>query len=417
MKWKNRIIETGIANPNDLIANPVNFRKHPKRQKDAINGSLDTLGWIQNVIVNKRTGRIIDGHLRVDNAIANSEIEVPVQWVDLTEEEEKQALLSLDPIAAMAETNTQMMSEIIKNINETQDALSPYLEDIVKSCGINIIDILAKDENDLPDETKVETFRKKWGADNDQLWELGNHRILCGDSKIQSNVARLLSKEKITLVFTDPPYGVSIGDKQRLLNNFDKSGSNLDDLQMDSMKPEELKKMLLQTFQSWKPFLSDDCSIFVCSPQGGELGMMMMMMKEVGLEVKHVLNWVKNSPTFSLGRLDYDYQHEPILFTWNKTHKRKKNGPFLTSVWKVDKPKANKFHPTIKPVELPECAILNHTDPDDIVSDYFLGSGTTLIACENLHRKCRGIEISPEYVSVIIERWHRLTGKDPKLIS
>jgi len=144
--------------------------------------------------------------------------------------------------------------------------------------------------------------------------------------------------------------------------------------------------------------------VFVCSPQGGSLGlMMMMMMMNAGLEVRHVLNWVKNQPTFSLGRLDYEYQHEPILFTWVKTHKRYRRG-FNTSVWSVDKPRASADHPTMKPVELPSNAILNHTDENDVCVDNFTGSGTTLVACQNLNRRGRGIEISPAYCAVTLER-------------
>ncbi|MFA5937347.1 MAG: DUF5131 family protein [Candidatus Paceibacterota bacterium] len=170
---------------------------------------------------------------------------------------------------------------------------------------------------------------------------------------------------------------------------------------------------------TWSPFIGctkvspacDNCSVFVCSPQGGGL-CMMMMMKDAGLEVRHIINWVKNSPTFSMGRLDYDYQHEPILFTWTKTHKRKKNGAFQTSLWAADKPRKCDLHPTMKPVELPECAILNHTDKKDIVVDMFGGSGTTLIAAEKTGRRCYMLELNPIYVQVIIDRWEAFTGNN-----
>jgi len=128
------------------------------------------------------------------------------------------------------------------------------------------------------------------------------------------------------------------------------------------------------------------------------------MMQEAGLEVRHILNWIKNSPTFSMGRLDYDYAHEPILFTWTKTHKRNKKGEFQTSLWSVDKPRANKEHPTMKPIELPTCAFLNHTDPGDVVVDIFGGSGSSMVAAENTGRKCRMVELTPPYCAVILQR-------------
>lgn len=117
--------------------------------------------------------------------------------------------------------------------------------------------------------------------------------------------------------------------------------------------------------------------------------MMMMMMREAKLPVRHVLIWKKNQPTFSLGRLDYDYQHEPILLTWGKRHKRPMQGNHRTSVWEIDKPRSSKEHPTMKPVELVENALLNNSDRADVVYDAYSGSGTTIIACENLGRRYR----------------------------
>ena len=138
----------------------------------------------------------------------------------------------------------------------------------------------------------------------------------------------------------------------------------------------------------------------------------MMMMKDAGLESKHVLMWYKNAPTFSLGRLDYEYQHEPILFTWNKTHKFYGKGEHKTSVWKIDKPRANKEHPTMKPVALVSNALLNNSSQNELVIDFYLGSGTTMVAAHQLNRKCYGMEIDPKYCQVIIDRMIKL---DPNI--
>ena len=139
--------------------------------------------------------------------------------------------------------------------------------------------------------------------------------------------------------------------------------------------------------------------------------MMMMMMKEAGLMVRHVLIWKKDAPTFSMGRLDYDYQHEPILLTWGVRHKRPMQGAHRTSVWEIPKPRASKEHPTMKPVELVENALLNNSEQGDIVFDGYCGSGTTIIACEKVSRRARAIEIEPKYCDVTIRRWEDLTGK------
>jgi DNA modification methylase len=133
--------------------------------------------------------------------------------------------------------------------------------------------------------------------------------------------------------------------------------------------------------------------------------MMMMMMMNAGLPVRHVLNWCKNSPTFSMGRLDYDYQHEPIFYTWKKNHKFYGKGEFKTSTWPINKPRECKLHPTMKPVELIVNAVLNSTEPGMIVGDPFLGSGSTLVACEKTGRVCYGMELDTHYCDVIVQRY------------
>ena len=142
-----------------------------------------------------------------------------------------------------------------------------------------------------------------------------------------------------------------------------------------------------------------------------------MMVAEAGWQVKHELMWEKNSPTFSMGRLDYDYQHEPILYGWNKTHVFHGKGEQNKSVWRYDKPRKCNLHPTMKPIELIANAILNSTVKEELVMDLFGGSGSTLIACEQLGRRCFMAELDPHYCDVIIQRWENLTGKKAKLIN
>jgi len=239
------------------------------------------------------------------------------------------------------------------------------------------------------------------------IFQIGNHRLMCGDSRDKNNVTSLMDGKLADMVFTDPPYGVAIGAKNRMLNSFQKSGRNLTDIKDDAMKPEDLKASLLPAFVNLRSIMSDHCTVFVTAPQGGDLGMMMMMMAEAGLKVRHVLIWKKNAPTFSMGRLDYDYQHEPILLTWGKSHKYYGLGEHKTSVWEIPKPMRSKEHPTMKPVALVENALLNNSTTGDIIVDFYLGSGTTMVAAEQLGRLCCGMEISPQYCQVIIDRMKR----------
>lgn len=244
------------------------------------------------------------------------------------------------------------------------------------------------------------------------IWQLGNHRLMCGDSTDAGDVALLMNEEKADMVFTDPPYGVSIGEKNKLMN--EKTGNHgiEKNIENDTLPPDQLYNVLVRAMTNIRESCKDDACYYVTSPQVGELClMMMMMMKEAGLPVRHILIWCKNSPTFSLGRLDYDYQHEPIFYTWTKSHHNYRGGDFRTTIWTYDKPRKCDLHPTMKPVALVANCMKDTTKEGDSCLDIFGGSGTTLIAAEQLNRKCYMMELDPHYCDVIIARWEKLTGK------
>ena len=225
--------------------------------------------------------------------------------------------------------------------------------------------------------------------------------------------------QKADMVFTDPPYGVAIGDKNKALDEVGgKSGRCKENIAGDTLPEKELFELLKTAFINVRAVTAEDACYYVTSPQGGGLGMMMMMMmSEAGLPVRHVLIWRKDQPTFSIGRMDYDYQHEPILYTWTSSHHNFRKGKYRSSIWDFPKPRANRIHPTMKPVELVANAILDGTEPGMTVLDPFGGSGTTLIACEQTGRCCRMMELDPKYCDVIIRRWEALTGEKAVLVS
>ena len=247
------------------------------------------------------------------------------------------------------------------------------------------------------------------------VWILGEHRLMCGDSTDATAFSRLMNGGKADMVFTDPPYGVAIGDKNKVLNEHAKGGICQTNIKNDKIKPDELYGILVKAMSNCRENSKDDASYFVTSPQGGELGLMMMMMRDAGLPVRHMLIWKKNNATFSLGRLDYDYQHEPIFYTWTKSHHNYRKGEFRTTIWEIDKPHASKLHPTMKPVELVANCLNDTTNEGDIVLDSFGGSGTTLIACEQLGRKARVMELDPHYCDVILARWEKESGREAVL--
>ena len=403
-----------------------NPRQSTKKQASRILESFNAFGQVQTVAVGPAFD-VYDGHQRLSALLtlhgADYEIDARQSSRALTDDERRRLVIALhagaqgawdwDALGGWDETllaSAGMDAELLEQMNRDAIALREMLS---ASDAANASDADAEPQMDKADE-----LRKKWGVQRGQAWQLGEHRLMCGDSTSAGDVARLMKGEKASLVFTDPPYGVAIGAKNRLLNSVQKAGRNLADIEDDSLSPDDLKTKLLPAFQNIKRFvMSDDCTVFVTAPQGGELSMMMMMMmREAGLPVRHVLIWKKNAPTFSMGRLDYDYQHEPILMTWGKRHKRPMQGKHKTSVWEIDKPRASAEHPTMKPVELVVNALANNSDAGDAAFDAYSGSGTTIIACEQLRRKCRAMEIAPEYVAVALQRWADATGKAPALI-
>ena len=248
-------------------------------------------------------------------------------------------------------------------------------------------------------------------CDECELWQLGRHRLFCGDSTDSEQVKFLMGGQEANMVFTDPPYGVSIGDKNATLNSVQKSGMCTENIKNDTLPPDRPYPLLVKAMTNCRESCADDATYFVTSPQGGELGMMMMMMKDAGLPVRHILIWEKNSATFSLGRLDYDYQHEPIFYTLAQKPKNYRKGEFRTTIWKYDKPRKCDLHPTMKPVELVANCMKDGTVDGDSVLDVFGGSGTTLIAAEQLNRNAFLMELDPHYCDVIIARWEKLTGE------
>ena len=246
------------------------------------------------------------------------------------------------------------------------------------------------------------------------IWQLGNHRLMCGDSSDAEQFKVLMQdgKVKADMVFTDPPYGVSIGDKNAELNTVQKAGRCCENIKNDTLSVTQLYEVLKLVMINVRENCAQDASYYVCAPPGGDMGlMMMMMMKDAGLNVRHQIVWNKNSATFSIGRLDYDYKHEAIMYTWTDKHHNYRKGAFRTSVWDIDKPRKCDLHPTMKPVVLVANCLLDGTQEGDVVLDAFGGSGTTLIAAEQLGRKAYLMELDPHYCDVIIARWEKLTGQ------
>ena len=265
-------------------------------------------------------------------------------------------------------------------------------------------------EDDFDEDKEGILVRCKPG----DIWELGEHRLMCGDSTDLETVKALMGGGLADMVFTDPPYGVAIGDKNAMLKQFVGGNSITRNIANDTLSVDDLYGVLVKAMSNVRENCKDDACYFVASPPGGDFGLMMMMMQDAGLRVRHQIVWNKDAATFSLGRLDYDYKHEALMYTWTKSHHNYRKGAFRTSVWDIPKPRKCDLHPTMKPVELVSNCLLDGSKEGDIVLDAFGGSGTTIVAAEQLGRKCYTMELDPHYCDVIIARWEKLTGKEAK---
>ena len=212
------------------------------------------------------------------------------------------------------------------------------------------------------------------------------------------------------MIFSDPPYGVSYSDKNEFLNELDKGNRIQKEIKNDCMDLNETSDLWSKIFSVWNKFFLESSSYYLTGPQGGELSMMMMMMNDNGFPVRHTIIWSKNNHV--LGRCDYNYKHEPILYGWKNKHKFYGKGDHKTSVWDIDRPHKSELHPTMKPIELIENCLLNSTLKGHKVADMFGGSGSTLIACEKTNRHCLMMELDEHYCDVIVRRWQEYTGKE-----
>jgi DNA modification methylase len=255
-------------------------------------------------------------------------------------------------------------------------------------------------------------LQEKWQVQRGDVWQVGAHRVMCGDSTCVEDVDRLMSGVKADAVVTDPPYGVNYADKNKFLNAIARGNRIQTPIENDHGEKIDIQEMWKASFSQMSLVMSPGAVVYCFMPQGGDQMMMMMMMTGAGIEPRHELIWLKNNHV--LGRADYAYKHEPILYAW-KDGGHKFYGGFQTSILEFDKPLKSDLHPTTKPVELIERLIINSSQRGEVVYDPFLGSGTTIVACEQTGRIGYGMEIAPEYVAVTLERLSDM-GLQPELV-
>ncbi|HEV8282245.1 MAG TPA: DNA modification methylase [Candidatus Limnocylindrales bacterium] len=398
--WRNRIVGHADIAPAALVPNPRNWRTHPDDQQRALSGALAEVGWVAEVLVNQTTGHVVDGHLRLELALARGEPTVPVTYVDLSEDEERLVLASLDPLAAMARAEKEQLATLLAGLDPSDAALRAVLDDLAREFG------LGTDRGGLVDPDVVPELPAEAFVSRGSLYELGDHRLLCGDSTDPTDVARLAGGGLADCLWTDPPYGVAY------------EGKTERHLRIRNDDPETSDDVIAGAFRLAP--LGPSAPFYVSAPAGPRSAAFRAAIAAADWRLHQELVWVKG--TIVLGHSDYQYAHEPILYGYTAGSGRPGRGRHPGSHWYGDngessvleypKPAANRDHPTAKPVALVAHCLRNSTRPGDLVYEPFAGSGTTLIAAEQLGRRCFAMEIDPRYAQVTIERWQAFTGRE-----
>ncbi|MFI5399234.1 MAG: DNA modification methylase [Candidatus Binatia bacterium] len=266
-----------------------------------------------------------------------------------------------------------------------------------------------------PQIDRAEELRKEWGVETGQLWRLGDSCLLCGNSTKPEDVARLMEGEKYTLLITDPPYGVSYAAKNAFLNAVGRGNRIQKEIEGDHRTPEEMSAFWLAAFSTIREAAAPGAAYYVTGPQGGDLLLRLLLaLRDSGFPLRHMLIWSKNNHV--LGRCDYHYKHEPIVYGWVEGGHKFYGSHSEFSVWEIDKPQKSDLHPTTKPTELYLRALMNSSAPGDIVADFFGGSGTMIIAAEQAQRSARVMELDAGYAAVTLQRYLDATGKQPVLL-
>lgn len=381
-----------------LTAFTGNPRNHSDKQVDQIAASIREFGWTNPILVDA-DGTIIAGHGRLAAATRLGLTEVPIIRLGHLSDAQRKALVIADnQLALNAGWDDTALSNLIRELDAEEfnlDVLGFLSEDLDRYlAGFAENAAAEEDEGELPEVPVIPTSRPG------DLWILGEHRLLCGDATVVTDVERLMGGQLADMSFCDAPYNVdyanaaknkTIAKDRRILN--DALGK-------------EFYQFLYDTCVNLLMVTKGACYMSMSS---SELDTLQRAFKDAGGKWSTFIIWAKN--TFTLGRADYQRQYEPILYGWKDGGEHYWCGARdQGDVWFIDKPRVNDLHPTMKPIELVERAIRNSSKSRDIVLDLFGGSGTTLVAAERTGRSARLMELDPKYADVIIERWQNMTG-------
>ena len=386
-------------NTADLLPADYNPRKDLKPgdpEYEKLKRSLEQFGYVEPVIWNKATGRVVGGHQRLKVLIDMGITEVECVVVDLPDDKEKALNIALNKISG--DWDKDKLAVLIADLQGTAFDVSltgfdaAEIDDLFKD---TLKDGVKDDNFDVDAELKEPPITKPG-----DIWTLGRHRLVCGDSTKAETFDLLMAGAKANLVITDPPYNV----------NYEGSAGKI---QNDNMGNEAFYEFLLAAFRNIAAIMADDASIYVFHADTEGLNFRRAF-ADAGFYLSGCCIWKKQS--LVLGRSPYQWQHEPVLYGWKKGGKHQwYTGRKETTIWEFDKPKKNGDHPTMKPIPLLAYPIMNSSMSNTLVVDPFGGSGSTLIACEQTDRSCNTIELDPKFCDVIVKRYIEQVGSSEKV--
>lgn len=370
--------------------NPRKKLKKGDKEYEKIKQSLLKFGYVDPIIVNEDL-TVIGGHQRL-TVLKDLDYETAkCVIVKLSKEDEKVLNIALNKITG--QWDDALLADLLLDLQESDFNLDltgfepPEIDNILS----NVHDKeLSEDEFDVEEELKKPTVSR-----HGDIWQLGKHRVICGDSTKSETYDQLLGDKKANLVVTDPPYNVDVEETAGKILN-------------DNMSDRDFYQFLLFMFTQVENHMEDDASIYVFHADTEGLNFRKAF-KDAGFYLSGCCIWKKNS--LVLGRSPYQWQHEPCLYGWKKKGKHQWfSDRKQTTIWEYDRPKSSKDHPTMKPIQLMAYPIQNSSMRGTIVLDPFLGSGSTLIAADQTGRVCYGIELDEKFVDVIVKRYIEVTG-------
>lgn len=377
----------------DLVPASYNPRKALKpgdAEYEKIKNSISEFGYVDPVIVNEDM-TVVGGHQRITvlKDLGYEEIDCVVISIDKTKE--KALNIALNKITG--EWNKELLAELIKDLQDSNFDVAftgfdpPEVEQLFNSVHDKNIN---EDDFDVDEELKNPAVAKAG-----DVWLLGRHRVCCGDSTQPETYDILMNGQKANMVLTDPPYNVNVEETAGKIKN-------------DNMADEDFYNFLFAAFVNMEQAMEQDASIYVFHADTEGLNFRKAF-AAAGFYLSGCCIWKKNA--LVLGRSPYQWQHEPCLYGWKKSGKHNwYSDRKQTTIWEYDRPKASKDHPTMKPVALMAYPIQNSCMSNCIVLDPFLGSGSSLIACEQTNRICYGIELDEKFMDVIVKRFIEQTG-------